>query len=71
MATRQWQDSFSLGCEASGTQGVLDLPSSWMVNKTGIELKRGALDKVERQFSLWNARTVRICNTLKAPPAPL
>ena len=34
------------------------------------ELKRGALDTVERQFSLLNARTVRICNTLKTPPAP-
>ena len=42
-----------------------------MVNKTVIELKRGALDTVERQVLLLNVRIVRICNARKAPPAPL
>ncbi len=42
-----------------------------MVNESGIELKRGALDTVERQVLLLNVRTVRICNALKVPPAPL
>jgi hypothetical protein len=42
-----------------------------MVTQSVIELKRGALDTVERQVLLFNVRTVRICNALKAPPAPL
>jgi len=42
-----------------------------MLTVLTIELKRGALDTVERQILLLNVRTVRTCNALKAPPAPL